>query len=75
LAKIDAFIVPVRHLVEAATGRVVLERRAIHQHNPWMADQLDRAWDTYGHTAGGPVYSLNRSTRRDCCRSSFTSLS
>jgi hypothetical protein len=57
--KIDAFIVPVRDLIEAATSRVVLERRAIHQHNPWMADKLDRAWETYGHTAGGLVYSLN----------------
>lgn len=57
--KIDAFIVPVRDLVEAATSRVVLERRAIHQHNPWMADRLDRTWETYGHTAGGLVYSLN----------------
>jgi hypothetical protein len=57
--KIDAFIVPVRDLVEAATSRVVLEQRAIHQHNPWMADRLDRTWETYGHTAGGLVYSLN----------------
>jgi hypothetical protein len=57
--RIDAFIVPVRDLVEAATSRVVLEQRAIHQHNPWMADQLDRTWETYGHTAGGLVYSLN----------------
>jgi hypothetical protein len=57
--KIDAFIVPVRDLAEAATSRVVLEQRAIHQHNPWMADQLDRTWETYGHTAGGLVYSLN----------------
>jgi hypothetical protein len=57
--KIDAFIVPVRDLVEAATSRVVLERRAIHQHNPWMGEQLDRTWETYGHTAGGLVYSLN----------------
>ena len=58
--KIDAFIVPVRDLVEAATSRVVLERRAIHQHNPWMAERLNRPWETYGgHTAGGLVYSLN----------------
>jgi hypothetical protein len=57
--KIDAFILPMRDLVEAATSRVVLERRAIHQHNPWMADKLDRTWETYGHTAGGLVYSLN----------------
>jgi len=57
--KIDAVIVPVRDLVEAATSRVVLERRAIHQHNPWMAEQLDTIWETYGHTPGGLVYSLN----------------
>jgi hypothetical protein len=57
--KIDAFIVPVRDLVEAATSRVVLERRAIHQHNPWMAEELDRSWETFGHTPGGLVYSLN----------------
>jgi hypothetical protein len=57
--KIDAFIVPVRDLVEAATSRVVLEQRAIHQHNPWMAEKLDRSWETYGHTAGGLIYSLN----------------
>lgn len=57
--KIDAVIVPVRDLVEAAASRVVLERRAIHQSHPWMAEQLDRPWQTYGHTPGGLVYSLN----------------
>ena len=57
--KIDAFIVPVRALVEAATSRVVLERRAIHQHNTLMAEEFNRTWETYGHTAGGLVYSLN----------------
>jgi hypothetical protein len=57
--KIEAFIVPVRDLVETATSRVVLEQRAIHQDNPWMAERLDRSWETYGHTPGGLVYSLN----------------
>jgi hypothetical protein len=57
--KIDGFVVPVRDLVEAATSRVVLEQRAIHEHNPWMAEELDKTWETYGHTAGGLVYSLN----------------
>ena len=58
--KIDAFIVPVRDLVEAATSRAVLEQRAIHQHNPWMAERLTKPWGTYGgHSAGGLVYSLN----------------
>jgi hypothetical protein len=57
--RIDAFIVPVRDLVEAATSRIVLERRAIHQYSPWMAEQMDRTWETYGHIPGGLVYSLN----------------
>jgi hypothetical protein len=57
--KIDAFIIPLRDLVETATSRVVLERRAIHQNNPWMAEQMDRSWETYGHTPGGLHYSLN----------------
>jgi hypothetical protein len=57
--KIDAFIVPVRDLVETATSRVVLEQRAIHEHNPWIAERLDKSWETYGHTPGGVVYSLN----------------
>jgi len=57
--KIDAFIVPVRDLIEVATSRVVLEQRAIHQQNPWMAEEFDRTWENYGHTPGGLVYSLN----------------
>ncbi len=57
--KIDAVVAPVRDLVKVATSRVVLEQRAIHQRNPWMAEQLDRTWETYGHTPGGLVYSLN----------------
>ena len=73
--KIDAFIVPVRALVEAATSRVVLERRAIHQHNTLMAEEFNRTWETYGHTAGGLVIRSTLSTRRDCWQFSFTSSS
>jgi hypothetical protein len=57
--RIDAFIVPVRDLVEAATSRVVLEQRAIHQTNLWMAELLNGTWETYGHTPGGVVFSLS----------------
>ena len=57
--KIDAFIVPVRDLVEAATSRTVLELRAIHQGHPWMAECLDKSWETFAHTPGGIIYSLN----------------
>jgi hypothetical protein len=56
--KVDAILVPVRDLVEAATSRAVLEMRAIHQRAPWMA-QLDRSWEVWAGTAGGVVYSLN----------------
>ena len=56
---IDAFIVPIRDLVEAATSRVILEHRVIHQNNPWMAERLDKSWETFGLTPGGVVYSLN----------------
>jgi hypothetical protein len=57
--KIDAFIVPVRNLVEAATSRAVLELRAAHQGHPWMAEHLDRSWETFAYTPGGIIYSLN----------------
>jgi len=57
--EIDAFVVPIRDLVEAASSRAVLEHRAIHQSQPWMAEKFDRSWEVFGHTAGGAVYSLN----------------
>ena len=57
--EIDAFVVPIRDLVEAASSRAVLEQRAIHQSQPWMAEKFDRSWEVFGHTAGGTVYSLN----------------
>ncbi|WP_315831403.1 hypothetical protein [Bradyrhizobium prioriisuperbiae] len=55
----DAIIVPMRDLVEAASSRSIIEHRAIHQGNPWMADRLDATWEVFGHTPGGVIYSLN----------------
>ena len=55
---IDAVIIPVRDLAEAASSRVVLERRAIHETNPWTAD-LRSTVEEWGCVAGGVVYSLN----------------
>ena len=55
---LDAVVVPVRDLVEAATSRTVLERQAVHQAAPWMVE-CDRSWETWGTTAGGLLYSLN----------------
>lgn len=55
---LDAVIVPMRDLVEAATSRTLLEMRAAHQAAPWMAE-LDRSWETWASTPGGVIYSLN----------------
>lgn len=55
---LDAAILPMRDIVEAAASRTVLELRAMHEQAPWMAD-LSRNWETWCHTPGGTVYSLN----------------
>lgn len=55
---VDALVVPVRDLVEAATSRAILEMRSIHQNAPWMAE-MDRSWEVWGSAPGGVVYSLN----------------
>ncbi|HVB66639.1 MAG TPA: hypothetical protein VNE67_02135 [Acetobacteraceae bacterium] len=55
---IDAVIIPLRDLAEAAVSRIALERRAMHAATLWMAD-LDQPWETWGQTPGGVVFSLN----------------
>ncbi|HEY2134147.1 MAG TPA: hypothetical protein VGH36_14435 [Acetobacteraceae bacterium] len=55
---LDAVIMPVRDLSEAATSRSVQELRAMHESTPWMA-RLDRTWESWGLTPGGVVYSVN----------------
>jgi hypothetical protein len=55
---LDAVIIPVRDLAEAAVSRSVLELRAMHASTPWMAT-LERSWESWGHTPGGVVYSVN----------------
>ena len=56
---IDALVVPIRDLVEAATSRSVLEYQSIHQRQPWVADKLDRSFEVSGVSPGGVVFSLN----------------
>lgn len=55
---IDAVIIPVRDLAEAAASRAVVELQAVHQREPWVA-ALDRMVESWGVTPGGIVYSLN----------------
>ncbi|WAC28540.1 hypothetical protein [Ancylobacter sp. SL191] len=55
---VDAFIVPVRALEEAAASRVLVERTAIHRAVPWMAD-LPESFHQWGTVPGGMVHTLN----------------
>ena len=54
---VDAVIVPMRGIVEAATSRVVNELRARHTAAGLPADC--GLWESWGATPGGIVYSLN----------------
>ncbi|MBV8615396.1 MAG: hypothetical protein JOY66_16750 [Acetobacteraceae bacterium] len=54
---IEAVIVPVRPLSEAAASRVVLELRALHAAQPWMAD-CQTPWNAWGSTPGGCLMPL-----------------
>jgi hypothetical protein len=56
--RINVVIIPVRDLVDAATSRSVVERRAIHQTAPWLA-KLNKSWEHWGYTPGGSVFSLS----------------
>ncbi len=56
--RIDAVILPIRNLVEAAASRTILELRAMHRNAPWMA-QLTETWENWAQTPGGTVFSLN----------------
>lgn len=57
--KIDAIIVPIRDLTEAAMSRSVLELRAIYEHQPWRADSVDATIPTHGVVPGGALYSVH----------------
>jgi hypothetical protein len=56
--RIDAAILPVRNLVEAAASRTILELRAMHQSAPHLA-QLTETWENWALTPGGTIFSLN----------------
>jgi hypothetical protein len=57
-AQLDAVIVPVRGLSEAASSRVLVERDAMHHAAPWLA-RHGAAWDGWGWSPGGAVFSLD----------------
>lgn len=54
---IDAVVIPVRSLREAAASRVILELRALHAEHSWVAED-DQPRTEWGLTAGGCFLSL-----------------
>ena len=61
---IDAVVIPVRDLVEAATSRIILERQALNRMAP--AELLpSHSWEHWGFTPGGRLLAeSNRSGPR-----------
>jgi hypothetical protein len=56
--ELDAVVIPLRDLTEAAASRCVLELRNMHSIHPWMSE-MEQTWEDFAHTPGGVVYSLN----------------
>ncbi|SAK06971.1 hypothetical protein UA16_02284 [Burkholderia multivorans] len=54
---LDAVIIPMRNLVEAATSRVILEMRARYGNDQLPPDVTH--WENWAETPGGVIYSLN----------------
>lgn len=54
---LDAVIVPVRRLEDAAASRIVIERQAMARAQPWIAAS-GTDWHHWGGAPGGVVYSL-----------------
>jgi hypothetical protein len=56
--EVEAAIIPVRPLIDAAASRIVVQRREIYEEAPWMA-RLSRGWSSWGATRGGVIHSLD----------------
>jgi hypothetical protein len=56
--ELDAVIVPIRDLTEAAASRSILQLQALHQEADWMV-QMSTTWEHWGSAPGGIVFSLN----------------
>ncbi|MHB1305157.1 MAG: hypothetical protein ACYCZB_17090 [Acidiphilium sp.] len=55
---LDAVVIPMRDLDDAAASRAIVELRDIVEHNDFMT-KLDQPWAHRGPTPGGIVYSLH----------------
>lgn len=55
---VDGVIIPMRDLNEATESRVILERRSMYEHLPWLG-YMDKPWESAGNVPGGIIHSLN----------------
>lgn len=55
---IDAVIIPMRDLVQAASSRSIVEMQAMHSHLPWLSERT-QSWEHFTHTPGGAVFSTS----------------
>jgi hypothetical protein len=56
--KLDAVLVPMRDLVEAAASRSILQRQAMHRAAAWMTE-IKTPWEHWATAEGGVIYSVN----------------
>jgi len=56
--KLDAVIIPIRDLIEAAASRSIVQLQAMHQNAEWLT-QTTTTWEHWGAAPGGTVFSLN----------------
>jgi hypothetical protein len=56
--QLDAVILPMRDLTEAAASRCIIELQQMHDSMPRM-NEYDRTWEDFGHTAGGIIFSTS----------------
>ena len=56
--EIDAVLIPVRDLRDAASSRSILEHCSIYNNAKWMLS-MDETWDEWAVTVGGVIYSLD----------------
>lgn len=56
--ELDAIVIPVRDLVEAAASRTIVQLQAVHQEHDGMA-RLSTTWEHWASTPGGTIFSLH----------------
>jgi hypothetical protein len=56
--KLDAVLIPMRDLVDAAASRSIMQLQAMHQTAPWMSE-IETPWEHWGTAEGGVIFSVS----------------